>query len=171
MRYICRKDGEVTKTLVDHCDQWQVWSNDWVQENNGCGCNQQWTRLNCGTMLLDTDEFDGNLVAGVECLVQQSRKKIMGTLIPDRDMDCEKRNCERGFESLETIDNVRHEGKQSSIVEGVAGHELMLIDPMTWWDRVIETMRETAVKKTMYRYKRDLLRDESNKTVNVVLNI
>ena len=45
-----------------------------------------------------------NLVAGVECLVQQPRDKIMGTMIPDRDMDHEKRNCQRGFESLKTID-------------------------------------------------------------------
>ena len=73
-----------------------------------------------------------NSVAGAECLVQQPRDKITGTLIPDRDAEHEKRNCQRGFESLETIDGVRHEGNQSSIVEGVAGHELMIIDPMKW---------------------------------------
>ena len=60
-----------------------------------------------------------NLFAGVECFVQQPRDKITGALIPDRDVDHEKRNCQRGFESLETIDGVRHEGNQSSIVEGV----------------------------------------------------
>ena len=59
-----------------------------------------------------------NLVAGVECLVQQPRKKITGTLIPDRDVYCEDRDCQRGFESLATIDGVRHEGHRSSIVEG-----------------------------------------------------
>ena len=59
--------------------------------------------------------------------------KITGTLIPDLDVDCEKRNCQRGFESLETIDGGRHEGNRSSIVEGVAGHELMINDPMKWW--------------------------------------
>ena len=49
---------------------------------------------------VDADELDGNeLVAGVECLVQQPRDKITGTMIPDRDMDHEKRNCQRGFES------------------------------------------------------------------------
>ena len=58
-----------------------------------------------------------NLVAGVECLVQQPREKITGTLTPVRDVEHEKRNCQRGFESLETIDGVRHEGDQSSIVE------------------------------------------------------
>ena len=30
------------------------------------------------------------LVAGVECLVQHPREKITETLIPDRDVDCEK---------------------------------------------------------------------------------
>ena len=60
-----------------------------------------------------------NLVAGVECLVQQPRDKITGTMILDRDVDHEKRNCQRGFESLETVDGVRHEGNRSSIVEGV----------------------------------------------------
>ena len=41
------------------------------------------------------------------------------------------------------IDGVRHEGNRSSIVDGVAGHELMIIDPMKWWrTRAIETMRE-----------------------------
>ena len=74
-----------------------------------------------------------NLVVGVECLVQQPREKITGTLIPDRDVDYEKRNCQRGVESLETIDGERHEGNRSSIVEGVAGHELLTIDPMKWW--------------------------------------
>ena len=43
-----------------------------------------------------------------------------------------KRNCQRGFESLETKHSVRHEGNESSIVEGVAGHEFMIIDPMKW---------------------------------------
>ena len=71
-----------------------------------------------------------NLVAGVECLVQQPREKITGTLIPDRDVDHEKRNCRLGIESLETIDGVRHEGNRSSVVEGVAGQEPMIIDPM-----------------------------------------
>ena len=65
-----------------------------------------------------------NMVAGVECLMQQPREKTTGTLIPDRDVEHEKRNCQRGFESLETIDGVRHEGDRSSSVEGFAGHEL-----------------------------------------------
>ena len=53
-------------------------------------------------------------------------------MILDRDVDHEKRNCQRSFESLETIDGVRHEGNRSSSVEGSAGHELMIIDPMKW---------------------------------------
>ena len=73
------------------------------------------------------------LVAGEECLVQQPRDRITGTMIPDRDVDYEKRNCQCGFESLETIDGCETcEGNRSSIVEGVAGHELMIIDPMKW---------------------------------------
>ena len=64
--------------------------------------------------------------------MQQPKEKITGTLILDRDVDCEKRNCQRGFESLETIDGGRHEGNRS-IVEGVAGHGLRIIDPMKCW--------------------------------------
>ena len=64
--------------------------------------------------------------------MQQPRDKITETLILDRDVEHEKRNCQRGFESLETIDGVTHEGNRSSIVEGVAGHEIMIIDPMKW---------------------------------------
>ena len=76
-----------------------------------------------------------NSVAGVECLVQQPSGKITGTLTPDRGVEHQKKNCQRGFESLETIDSVRHEGNELPIVEGVAGHELMIIDPMKWWRR------------------------------------
>ena len=64
---------------------------------------------------MDTDE----LFAGMECPAQQPNVKITGTLIPDRDVDCEKRNCQRGFESLETVDSGRHESNRSSIVEGL----------------------------------------------------
>ena len=53
--------------------------------------------------------------------MQQPRDKITRTMIPDRDVDHEKRNCQRGFESLETIDGVRHEGNRSSILEGGCG--------------------------------------------------
>ena len=88
-----------------------------------------------------------NLVAGMECLVKQPKVKITGTLIPDRDVDCEKRNCQRGFGSLETTDGGRHEGNRSSIVEGVAGHELMIIDPTKLETKAINTMSETAVKE------------------------
>ena len=59
-----------------------------------------------------------NLVAGVVCLVQQPRDKITETMIPDRDVDYEKRNCQRGIKNLETIDGVKHEGNRSSVVEG-----------------------------------------------------
>ena len=48
--------------------------------------------------------------------MQQPKEKITGTLILDRDVDCEKRNCQRGFQSPETTDGGRHEGNQSSIV-------------------------------------------------------
>ena len=72
------------------------------------------------------------MIAGAECLVQQPRTKITATLFPDGDADHEKRNCQRGFESVKTIDEVKHENNQSSIVEGVAGHELMIIDRRKW---------------------------------------
>ena len=65
-----------------------------------------------------------NSAAGAECVVQQPRGKITETLIPDCDVDHEKRNCQR--------DGVRRGGNHSSIVEVVAGHELMIIDPMKW---------------------------------------
>ena len=77
---------------------------------------------------VDTDEPDGNELGcwcGVSCAA--AKRDNHGT-IPDR----EKRNCQRGFESLGTIDGGRHEGNRS-FVEGVAGHELMIIDPMKWW--------------------------------------
>ena len=45
-----------------------------------------------------------NWAAGVECLVQLPMEKITGTLIPDRDTNYTKRNCQRGVESLETCD-------------------------------------------------------------------
>ena len=83
---------------------------------------------------MDTDEPDGNELGcwcGVSCAA--AKRKITETFIPDRDVNCEKRNCQRGFECLETIDGGRHEGNWSSIVEGVAGHELMIFDPMKWW--------------------------------------
>ena len=82
---------------------------------------------------MDTDEPDGNELGcwyGVPCAAKSENH---GTLIPDRDVDFEKKNCQRGFESLETIDGGRHEGNRSSIVEEVAGHELMITDPTKWW--------------------------------------
>ena len=77
---------------------------------------------------MDTDETDGNEFGcwcGVSCAA--AKRENHGTLIPDRDEEHEKRNCQRGS------DGVRHEGNRSSIVEGVAGHELMIIVPMKWW--------------------------------------
>ena len=65
-------------------------------------------------------------------LCSSQERKSRGTLIPDRDVEHEKRNCQRGSGSPETIDGVRHESNRSSVVEGVAGHELMIIDPMKW---------------------------------------
>ena len=53
-------------------------------------------------------------------------------MILDRDVDREKRNCQRSFESLETIDGVRREGNRSSTVEWSAGHKPMIIEPMKW---------------------------------------
>ena len=85
-----------------------------------------------GVMWILMNLMGTKLVAGTKCLVQQPRDKITGMMIPDREVGHEKRNCQRGFEILETIDGVRHEGNRSSIVQGVAGHELTIIDPMKW---------------------------------------
>ena len=47
----------------------------------------------------------------MERLVQQPQVKITATLIPDCDVDCEKRNCQHGFESLETIERKKRKKK------------------------------------------------------------
>ena len=136
MSYICRKDKEQMETCAvancmvqrlgtrKHCHVVVKWL--WLRQAMDVielWNDVMWILMNLRGM---------KLVAEVECLVQQPRDKITGTMIPDRDVDHEKRNCQRGFESLQTIDGVRHEGNQSSILEGVAGHELMIIDPMKW---------------------------------------
>ena len=45
-------------------------------------------------MWILTNLMGMNLVAGVECLVQAAKRKITVTVIPDRDVNCEKRNCQ-----------------------------------------------------------------------------
>ena len=125
MNYICRKEKEQMETRAvasrmeqrlgarKHCHVVVKWL--WLRQATDeieLWNDVMWILMNLMGM---------KLVAGEECLVQQERGKITGTMIPDRDVDHEKRNCQRGFESLETIDGVR-----------VAGHELMIIDPMKW---------------------------------------
>ena len=100
----------------------------WLWMRQGIDKIELWNDV----MWILTNLMGMNLVAGVECLVQQPREKFTGTLIPDRDVFCAWRNCQCGIESLETIDGGRYEGNRSSIVEGVAGHELLIIDPMKW---------------------------------------
>ena len=139
MNYICRKDRKQTKTLAVHCDAVasRMLQRLGARKHCNVGVKWLWLRQAMDEIELWNDVMwilmnlrGMNLVAGVECLVPQPREKITGTLIPDRDVDHEKRNCQLGFASLETIDGVRHESNRSSVVEGVAGHELMIIDPM-----------------------------------------
>ena len=81
-------------------------------------------------------------------------EKITGTLIPDRDANCEKK-CQRGIDSLETRDGARHEGSRLSIVEDVAGHELTIIVPMKWKSPGSSTdVDEAAVKDSTLRVDR-----------------
>ena len=65
-KYICRKDSEQTNTLVDHCDS----KASCVEQRLGARkhCNVEvWILMNLMGM---------NLVAGVECCVQQPRNNI-----------------------------------------------------------------------------------------------
>ena len=79
--------------------------------SESCNDKVKWLWMRQGIDKIDvwtlTNLMGMNFAAGMECLVQQPKVKITGT-IPDR----EKRNCQRGFESLETIDGGRHEGLQ-----------------------------------------------------------
>ena len=78
--------------------------------SESCNDKVKWLWVRLWTL---TNLMGMNSVAGMDCLVQQPEVKITG-MIPDR----EKRNCQRDFESLETIDGGRHEGNRS-IVEGL----------------------------------------------------
>ena len=128
MNYICRKDGEKTETPAIRCDAVASRMVQRLSARKHCNVVVKWLRMRQAmdeielwndVMWILLNLMGMNLVAGVECLVQQPRDKVTVTMIPDRDVDHEKRNCQRGFESLETIDSVRHEGNRSSIVEGL----------------------------------------------------
>ena len=119
MNYICRKDREQTETLAVHCDAVASRMVQRLGARKHCHVVVKWLWLRQAmdeielwndVMWILMNLMAMNSAAGAECLVLQPRDKITGTLIPDRDVDHEKRNCQRGFESLETIDGVRHEG-------------------------------------------------------------
>ena len=134
-KHICREDREQTKILVAYFDSMASHMEQQLGASESCNDKVKWLWMRQGIDKMElwtlTNLIGMHLVAGVECLVQQPREKITGT-IPDR----EKRNCQRGFESLETIDGGRrHEGNRSSIVEGVAGRELTINDLMKWWSQ------------------------------------
>ena len=130
-KHICREDREQTKILVVYFDSMASHMEQQLGASASCNDKVKWLWMRQGIDKIEvwtlTNVMGMNSVAGMECLVQQPEVKITGT-IPDR----EKRNCRRGFESLGTFDGGRHEGNRSN-VEGVAGHELMIIDPMKWW--------------------------------------
>ena len=126
--YNCRKDREQSETVAIRCDAVTSRMVQRLVARKHCHVKVTWLWLRQAmdeielwndVMWLLMNLMGMNLVAGVECLVQQPRDKTTGTMIPDRDMDHEKRNCQRGSECLETIDGVRHEGNRSSIVEGL----------------------------------------------------
>ena len=93
MKHSCHKAGETARTLVLHCD--------WVA-CDGCGRDKKESTTKADIYRVKrcqrcdegvtseriwklTNQMGMNLVAGVECLVQQPREKITGTMIPDRD--------------------------------------------------------------------------------------
>ena len=130
-KHSCREDREQTKTLAVHCDSVASHMKQRLGASTSCNEKVKWLWMRQGIDKMEvwalTTLMGMNSVAGMECLVQQPEVKITVT-IPDR----EKRNCQHGCESLETIDGGRHGGNRS-IVEGVAGHELMTINLMKWW--------------------------------------
>ena len=80
----------------------------WLWMRQGMDKIELWNDV----MWILTNLMGMNLVAGMERLVQQPQVKITATLIPDRDVDCEKRNCQHGFESLETIERKKKKEKK-----------------------------------------------------------
>ena len=83
--------------------KWQVvWHNDWVRENivmswwNVCGCDKQWTRLNCGTMLCGYWwtwwEWIWLLERSVQCSSQEIKSRGRWFLIVTRIMKRETVN-------------------------------------------------------------------------------
>ena len=95
-------DRELTKTLAVHCD---AVASGMVQRLGARKhCNVEVKLLWLPQAMVEIELWNDvmwilmnlmgmNLVAWVECLVQQPREKITGTLIPDRGVEHEKRNC------------------------------------------------------------------------------
>ena len=117
-KHMCREDREQTMILVAHFDSMASHMEQQLGASDSCNDKVKWLWMRQGIDKIElwtlTDLMGMNLVAGVECLVQQPREKITGT-----SPGSEQRNCQRGFESLGMIDGWRHEGNRS-IVEGVA---------------------------------------------------
>ena len=101
MNYIYRKDKEQTETetCAVHCDA--VASRMVQRLGARKHCNGEVKRLWLRQAMEETELWNdvmwilmnlmGNeLVAGVECLAQQPRDTITGTLIPDRDVEHEQ---------------------------------------------------------------------------------
>ena len=110
MRYICSKDREQTKTLVDHYDSVASCMKQRLGARKHGNIEVKWLWLRQAmneielwndVMWILMNLMGMKLVAGTECHVQQPRDKITVTMIPDSDVDHEKKNCQRSFESLE----------------------------------------------------------------------
>ena len=105
-KHICREDREQTKILVAYFDSMASHMEQQLGASESCNDKVKWLWMRQGIDKIElwtlTNLMGISLVAGMECLVQQPKVKITRT-IPDG----EKRNCQRGFESLESIDGGR----------------------------------------------------------------
>ena len=98
MKHRCHKAGETARTLVLHCD-WvacdgcdrdkkeSTTKSDIYRVKRCQHCDEGVTSDRIWKL---TKQIGMNLVAGVECLVQQPREKITGTMIPDQAIETMK---------------------------------------------------------------------------------
>ena len=96
MNYIYRKDREQTETLAVHCDAVASRMVHRLGVRRHCHVVVKWLWLRQAmdeielwnvVLWILMNLMGMNSAAGAECLVQQPRDKITGTLIPDRYVD------------------------------------------------------------------------------------
>ena len=191
MRYTCREDREQTKIPVAYCDsvashmeQQLGATSKW----NGFGCNKEWTRLNCGTMLCGYcwtwGEWIWLLEWSVLCSSQKRKSRGRWFLTVMWSMKSETVNVASKVWKRLMVGDMKATDLRLS--KGVAAHEFMFIHPMKWWrpgpskQREIQlwekgmcahskwTVRVTSEEFSKGNQQRDQLRDESHNTVNVM---